>query len=135
MRRTLAATIAAATVALGLAFPTKSACKITVGGKVGYRQCNIAPTEERFDGRRHVFVVGSNRQIYYIWQLWRGGSAYSDWTSLGGQGYGRVSTEADDFGRPWMQVKVLGYNGQSFRNYCKYYWSGTGRGWTQWFGC
>jgi hypothetical protein len=130
MQRTLAATIAAATLALGLALPTKSACKITVGGKVGYRQCSIAPTEESFDGRRHVFVVGSNRQIYYIWQLRRGGSAYSNWTTLGGQGYSQVHAVPVQTG---LNLEVTGYNGSRYRQYCKDYRFNVG--WKPWFGC
>jgi hypothetical protein len=151
MRRMLAATIAAATLALGLALPAsaqlprsdtaratdageaaapRSACPITVGGKRGEFWCGITPTNTTFDGRHHVFLVGSNRQIYYIWQLRPGGSAYSNWTTLGGQGYSRVHVTPFSTG---INLSVLGFNGSIYRNYCKEY--RVGYGWYPWRGC
>jgi hypothetical protein len=156
MRRTLVAAIAAATLALGLALPASarlassdpvratlasagsaaqpvrpaSICPITKGGKVGLYICEYGVERVTFNGREHYFVVGSNRQIYYTWQLQPGGSAFSNWTTLGGQGYSHVDVSVVSTG---LNVQVVGYNGSAFRWYCKDYRIGSG--WHPWFGC
>jgi hypothetical protein len=85
---------------------------------------------EDFQGREHYFVVGSNRQIYYIWELRPRSGAFSNWTTLGGQGYRHVDVSEVLTG---LNVQVIGWNGSRFRWYCKDYRIGVG--WKPWFGC
>jgi hypothetical protein len=155
MRRTLVAAIATAALALGLALPAsarpagsdsasptaraagsaapaapKSICPITKGGKTGLYICEYGVEFELYQGREHYFVVGSNLQIYYIWELTPNSGRFSNWTTLGGQGYSHVYVTEVSNG---LNLSVVGFNGSSFRWYCKDYRVGVG--WRPWRGC
>ena len=107
-------------------------CGITRGWYSGLMMCdqdrNIYWIDDvTYQGRRHTFVVGSNRQIYYIWQRYAGDNQWSGWRSLGG--YGTSKPAVLPLG-PSLHLQV---RGTGHRWYCKVY--APANGWAPWYGC
>jgi len=127
---------AALAVALGgLVLPASRAeaepCKITVGGHVGYYICAYPKTQFDFQGRDHVFVIGTDYAVWHIYETGVNTYQYSDWISLGGTARSRVKYGISGGNNDVLQIIVRGtFNGcwNRFYNY-----PNNRNRWTDWY--
>jgi hypothetical protein len=112
------------------------ACAVDETGHRGWRICETMPGRVTYEGRKHIFVVGTDYAIWYAWQRWAGGP-YSTWHTLGGQAYhneyegiyASVYARLSTYFTPTIYVKVLGTN---LNFYCKSY-DFHYPGWSPWY--
>jgi hypothetical protein len=123
--------------AAGLAVTPQATCSISRGGHAGSYICGQGYWIEdiRYDARCHTFITGTNRQIYYAWETTTAsnapcnntasqGGTWSNWHSLGGQGYSGLGAAVNG---SFLGIAVVGVGGVV---YCNGYRPSTG--WTGW---
>jgi hypothetical protein len=97
-------------------------CPIDETGHRGWFICETHPARVTFDGRRHIFVTGTDYGIWYAWERWRGGP-WSTWHTLGGEVWHTPTGAVSPYvwveaygGPPELIVEVWGIN---LRYYCQ----------------
>ncbi|GAB1689512.1 hypothetical protein [Krasilnikovia sp. M28-CT-15] len=87
----------------------------TVGGWAlpkGAYICQLGYSTVMYDGRIHVFLVGTDWTIYHTWQTARSAPFVNHWTSLGGKGISEVKAyESTYLSRKILEVNVQGTDG------------------------
>lgn len=107
----------------------ESTCGINVGGHQGYYICEYPPTLVRWpDGHYQWFVVGTDSAVWDTWQISPGGSAWSNWRSLGG--VARSSVGVTSLSASNITIRVLGTNGGFW---CKAWYASSD--WGSWYSC
>ncbi|MEJ3750698.1 hypothetical protein WEI85_46520 [Actinomycetes bacterium KLBMP 9797] len=104
-----------------------AACSITRGLYTGAYLCETTTlrTFTWVDGRQEVFVIGTDNQVWHIWQRYSGDLFWSGWYSLGGYAILGVGL--------WNSAPTIAVIG-GFDNlrYCNGW---TGLSWTGWYRC
>jgi hypothetical protein len=102
----------------------------------GLRICETMPARVQFDGRTHLFVVGTDWGIWFSYQRWRGGP-WSVWYDFGGEAfhnppnyYASPIAYVDESGN-MLTVAVKGVPFNDW--FCKRYLRG--QGWGPWHRC
>jgi hypothetical protein len=95
--------------------------------------CDYSFTTPPYDGRLHVFLIGTDHAVWHTWDTKAGGGGpMAAWASLGGNARSGVSAFIEDSGRA-LRIRVLGTDS---RNWCRTYNSPSSRGaWTGWAHC
>jgi len=114
-------------------------CPIDETGHRGWFICETHPARVTFEGRRHIFVTGTDYGIWYAWERWRGGP-WSTWQPLGGQ----ALHSGGAYASPWVETSgyyTLTVNvwGIDLAVYCKHYnvqsEPNNPPGWGPWYEC
>ncbi|GAB1688941.1 hypothetical protein [Krasilnikovia sp. M28-CT-15] len=100
--------------------------------------CEYGYTTKLYQGRMHIFVVGTDYTIYSTWQTAIDGPYVPHWTSLGGKGRSGITAityKETASGRLVLALSVMGTDGNRWHKIYNYYvpntWWPSQLGWSR----